>query len=825
MALTSKPAGRWWSRFHFLLRLAGLTGLLVAGVGLALVVIDQVEWWRAAREAGRGPWEAVRPVLAGESGEPVLRTSLWLVIAGSGAVVLAVLAELVSGLRLAAGRRSAFGLNAALQVVLAVVIVVGVNVFSFGHYQRLDWTWNHQFTLAAHVPERLLDQLRELKDETTIVVYQQHKTFSQLSDKPDAYDYAAERKVVEKVQDLVDQFRELGPQFRVVVLDVEEEGYNARLEALTAGAPELKEAIASAPENSIFFQAGHRVQRLSFNEFYQLDKTASRDADGGRGNLVLLNQGVEPFVRKVLNIEEKRPKVGILSIHEWLTSQGPEEFGLGGLKKALGAHGIDVRDVILKKWSETGASGPEAAVYTYEESRLEQLEEQLGELDAEIKGLEGELADLGKVLKLWRTASLEELSKQYAKELGGRKLSEPVRQRQVAYFQLEEQVRRAYLAQDREDRDAAAREKTGFNVDSAGEQRRIADLKAKLDRSLADCDLLLIPRMTIRNVLLGDRIPYFLYRLDDAQVAAVKDFIRAGKPVFVCFGPANEHPSDRMRMAQMAPEGPDELEMALKRLGIRFGKQTVLFNVESKAFAERRTGLFSAGAGVEVPPVEFEGGAQAAALPLRREPDNRPPNPVARAMRIIAHSLGRKNLDLRVRYPRPIYFEPPDGEKLDYQPDFLVTSAASWNEEQPFPTRERAPRFEPPKPDDPDQATLDVKRRGPFPIGVAVETRVPADWYSGTNAKAATVRVAAVGSGGIFVGGELSPAKEELLVNTCNWLLGRQELLPHADEPWSYPRVAMDAREQNLWRWGAWVGLPGIFAYLGLVVFMVRRLR
>ena len=53
-----------------------------------------------------------------------------------------------------------------------------------------------------------------------------HKTSGQLNDKPDAYDYAAERKVVEKVQDVIDQFREFGPQFKVSVLDVEEEGYN-----------------------------------------------------------------------------------------------------------------------------------------------------------------------------------------------------------------------------------------------------------------------------------------------------------------------------------------------------------------------------------------------------------------------------------------------------------------------------------------------------------------------------------------------------------------------------------------------------------------------
>src|SRR5205823_3133815 len=101
----------------------------------------------------------------------------------------------------------------------------------------------------------------------------------------DRYDYAAERKVVEKVKDLVAQLREVGPQLRVEVLDVEEEGFDDKLKRLTKDAPELAQAIADAPENSIFIHAGHNVQRLSFNEFYQLDKVASKAANAGRGNL------------------------------------------------------------------------------------------------------------------------------------------------------------------------------------------------------------------------------------------------------------------------------------------------------------------------------------------------------------------------------------------------------------------------------------------------------------------------------------------------------------------------------------------------------------
>ena len=85
--------------------------------------------------------------------------------------------------------------------------------------------------------------------------------------------------------------------------------------------------------------------------------------------------------------------------------------------------------------------------------------------------------------------------------------------------------------------------------------------------------------------------------------------------------------------------------------------------------------------------------------------------------------------------------------------------------------------------------------------------------------------VAAIGSGHIFVGPDLSPAKEELLVDTCNWLLGRDTLLRRADKVWSFPRVSLSPREHTMWNWGAWFGLPSLSLYLGLVVLMGRRLR
>jgi hypothetical protein len=828
MAVKKKTRSRWWSRLHFLVRFAGLTGLLCVGVGVALAYLEDIlpnvlpggAWDNVATWDFRSPWEFIRDTVLGEAAvQPILRVAVGLLAGGVVAALFALLIEVLVVLGMVAGRRSAFGFNATLQTALAVALLVGINVYSFRHYLRLDWTRNQQFTLPPDIQTDLSQLSREEGKKTTIVVYQRHKTFGQLSDKPDAFDYAAERKVVEKVKDLVEQFREFGPQFRVEVLDVEEEGFDRKLQALTADNKALKEAIDSAPENSIFFQAGDKVQRLSFNDFYQLDKTASRKED----NLVLLYQGVEPFARKVLNIDEKRPKVALATIHEVLTTQGPEDYGMPGLKKALTERGFEVRDIILKKWSEVAP--PEPAVYTYDESKFERLEEQLTELNADVKNLEKDVQSLTETQKLWQTASLEDLTKKYAKELGGRKVNEAFRQRQLAVWEQNAAILKVLLAQSREERDATAKEKAGLSTENTAEQRRMTDVKAKLERTLADCDLLIIPRMTIRNLSFDDRISPRFYRLDDTQVAAIKDFLKAGKPVLACFGPTNEHPADQMRMPPTMPGGKDELEEALSQLGIKFGNQTILFNVESKSLAERRTGLLVSGANVEVPPVEFEGKAETPGLLAPTETAERSPNPIRASMRIAERSLG-KSLDLRVRYPRPIYYEPRGGKTPAFEPEFILTSAACWNEDQPFPTRERTPRFEPPKPDDPNKGKVAEKRRGPFPIGVAVETTLPEDWYGSSNVKPATVRVAAIGNGGLFTGKDLSPAKEQLLLNTCNWLLGRDDLLTQENNPpWRYPRVTLSPRAQNLWHWGAWVGLPGLFAYLGLVVVMVRRLR
>src|SRR5207248_2917960 len=112
-------------------------------------------------------------------------------------VLLALLFEIGGAARLVASRRAALGSNVFLQIALAVVLLAGVNVFSFRNHARFDWTRDHEFTIKADLRQRL----GELRGDTRIVVFQRHMSFGQMADKPDNYDAAAERKIVEKVKD------------------------------------------------------------------------------------------------------------------------------------------------------------------------------------------------------------------------------------------------------------------------------------------------------------------------------------------------------------------------------------------------------------------------------------------------------------------------------------------------------------------------------------------------------------------------------------------------------------------------------------------------
>jgi len=862
------------TRLRLFTRLLGITGLLAAGVGAVLLfeVLSDLSI--------SGFLEALR----GEHGQTG-KTGAYLLAGGAAAIALMLLVELLAGFTAVTGRRSAVGVSSLVQVGLAIAIVVALNVYSFQHYRRWDFTQNGQFTLD----ETIVRELQKLRTPTTIVVLQQHKTFGRLSEKPDAYDYAAERKVVEKVKDLVSEFQELGRQFRVITLDVEEEGFDRRLQDETKDKPDLADAIRAAPENSIFFYSNGRVQRMSFNEFYQLDKSASKAANGGRGNLVLQPQGAESFARRILAIQEKKPKVALAVVHEVLTSSGsqdaPDQYIHTGLRKALEAHGFEVVDLILKRWKEDGP--PEPAAYNTVENRVDDLAEELEGIDANLRELRDERKQAQETQKLMRDpasairqALREQTGKDPTEEEVGRQveafrrqfraqlrrdLDDMERQRQVQG--LDDMIRRIDEEIPKLEAERSKREEElqkSYQNERALADRRVSDVKAKMNRILDDCDLLIVPRQTLINIhanfMIGPRahaltdspdtgMPFAERAARSRQVEVIREFMRRGKPVLACLGPINDRRSG-------APTEPlDDFERLLADRGIELGRQTILFTAEERDFAAAAgEDSFGTGGRAEIPQVEFNDKAG---------PGGRK-NPIAAAMLITGRNV-EQHLEIRLRHPRPIYLAPGYAEKMAFPPAFMFTSADSWNEERPFPSFRPAgqgravlayvPRFQAASRTDPKKGTHDEERRGPFPIGVAVELPPPAEWsdesvtgfkalagmlgpYDGVLAAALTAksaqipsterkpsRLVVIGHGGVFTGKELSPATENLLLNTTNWLLAREERLPHETPPWSYPRVQLDEQQKSLWHWGALLGLPVLFAYVGLVVLMLRRVR
>jgi hypothetical protein len=846
MKADSRSHMSWGSRLRFLVRLVGITAVLVAGAG-AMYLSTVLDDWQSSKLAAALKNELGAPAMIGAS----------LLFIGGLAAVFALVVEILAGLTGSASSRGAAGAGAVFQIVIAIGIVVALNLYAFHHEADFDLTRTKEFTLPASV----VGELQKLNSETTIVVLQQHKTFGRLTDKPDRFDYAAERKVVEKVQDTVDLFRKFSPLFKVVVLDVEQEGYDKKVDELTKNNPKLRAAIDAAPENSIFFSSERKVQRMSFNEFYQLDKHASKEANG---NLVLYPQGIENLVKRITAIEEKRPKVAIAVTHPYLSTQkkkgsGADAFTLAGLRKSFTDYGFDVVDVVLKKNFVRELEGDPAS-YTTQETAVLELEEKLEVAKQDLKLNKRILEGLEPLDKKVKAAAQKPPAERVAvyldalARLTGRGIADdPERLKKEPLFtQFENLVLNTFDKAMKEQkfeledsevrvRDLTNDYKEALKQERSIEDRYLTDVKAKFTRLLDDCDLLIVPRMTIMNAARGEVLPRFLHKLDKSQVDVIKQFMKAGKPVLVCSGPVN--------ITQLEPLPPtfDDLEALLNERGVELSKQTVLFNVESETFrdvTEQQEELNDTTA--EVPPLTF-------VAPESWLKDHKKPNPIAQAMEVLVNSVDQP-LDVRVRAPRPVTLSTFAQDDQPFLAEFLWTSPRSWSENYPFnyairnqvnpftmqpqrvPVQMTRPRFDA-NADGKAAGRGEPERRGPLSIAVAVDAPLPPHWYTDKDAgvdRNQKNRLVVIGQGSIFNGPELAPGTEKLLLVTSNWLLKREDRLPHAadlraanaaDRPWEYPRVKMSEGRKALWHWGASVGLPLLFVYFGLIVLMLRRVR
>ena len=556
--------------FRFLLRFLGLTGLVLAGVGAVGL----------ASESDRFSWDVLRAAIQGQRSQLEIGAS-YLLVGGLAVAGVVLLFELLGTLRQSAGRRSALGTNAMIQIGLASALLIGVNVCSFKNYRRWDCTRNGEFTLPAEVAS----ELKKLRGETTVVVYLQHATGEKLSNESaDDVDGAAESKIVEKIRDLVDQIKEFGPQFRVVVLDTKDKKFKRKRDAEEANFKGLIDAMKATPENSIFFCDQKKIQRMAFPELYQLDKTASQSANDGRGNLVLHYQGVEPFARRILAIEEKRPRIAIAVSHPFLSTEGQlGEYTLAGVRTALTRHGFSVRDIFLNKFAGRRGRGLrlEKSAMSIEENRFELVEVQLTAIRMQIIQGRAEIEQGKELLSLLKSdISAEDLDRKLSARLGQRvTMSEEMKKRNVTMLSERIPEIEQELAKTKDKERSLEQDLDQLQgQESVSEGQRQTDLKKKLASLLSDCDALILPRMTLVDTSFRD-VPNSLHQLDENQLAAIKEFMKAGKPVLFCFGPTNEpadpsDPPDR----KPPPPPPDNLENLLGQVGFVFAPQAVLFD-------------------------------------------------------------------------------------------------------------------------------------------------------------------------------------------------------------------------------------------------------
>jgi hypothetical protein len=837
---------RLGSLFRFAARGLGLLGVLAAAVGAVITAVEVPAAFAVRSYDQLEP--TVRPLLEGASGV-LPQVGAWLLAAGVGVVLLWLLVELLGGLALVTGRKSAAGAGTAIQVGLAVALLVVVNAVSFRYYLRSDQTRDKRFTLA---PE-LVEKLRKLdpNSPTTVVVLQMDKTSALEPERSDALTTAAQQKITEKVLDLVDELRELGPRFDVRVLKTKDEDYEAQRDAATAGKPELRTALDAAPENSIFFAANGRVRRLGFNQFYMLDKTASRgkpDLTGepirAAANLVLAPQGAAAFVDTVLAVEQTTPKVGVLTVHPLLTTkQTSDLYSSPGLRAALEKNGFEVVDVLLRRW-QRGRSSP--AADSYAEKELESSEKLTAAAAAQVQRFDDTARAFRNLQQFVREAPLADVNRRLA-----RNLPRPLRDeedRKSVLESLSEQEKGLLDLRDRQREELTeieAKYQSLVKDDRAVENLRNPDLKAKLTRYTAECDLLVVPRLTVSDLLIPDAwVPAWLHSMNADQAEVVKAFVAAGKPVLFLLGPTTADPP----VEPGYDPTPDGAEKLLQRFGIELGSTAVVFDKEVKAAAQA-VGRLS---------------EQPDPTPLRfpDPPAGKKPNPIAAAFLTSARSVDGALAVARSGGYRVVTVTPSTAARLPFAAEVLATTEKSWNESSLQP--DAPPSFDPPPPDDPKRGTRDEERLGPFPVGVAVEAPVPAEWLKPTaagtyvaavlaagplpiglppgvaeaaltpdqfttdDAKRPTVRVAAFGSGGLFSGKELDVGREALLLHTVNWLMKRDDALPREtveDAKWRYPRVPLDDKQRTYWSAGAAVGLPLLAAFLGLIALMVRRLR
>ena len=137
--------------------------------------------------------------------------------------------------------------------------------------------------------------------------------------------------------------------------------------------------------------------------------------------------------------------------------------------------------------------------------------------------------------------------------------------------------------------------------------------------------------------------------MEASQVAVVKDFLKEGKPLLACLGPLVDV---RSRTAS------DALENLLGELHIKVSKQTVVYDAQAEEASEKRQPVRDGAAACSGAGPGNAARQAAAAVGEGVGGEGRQPAETQSG----AGAAGPGGLDLRLRYPRPIYYEGDDGQ-------------------------------------------------------------------------------------------------------------------------------------------------------------------
>ena len=230
-----------------------------------------------------------------------------------------------AGREISRGRKLASGLNAAVVLVLSVLIVTMINYLAYRHYRTFDWTSARYYQLSDQTKKILKD----LKSPLRVVVM--------FSPEEDVYDY---------VRTLLGEYAAQSPQVKVEFVDPEARN-SSRIEKL---AKEFK--LSGNDRNVVIFQYGDRSKYLKHDSFSSdlVDYDFSAMQMGGQKRIVNY-KAEESFTSTILNVtEEKQQKIYFLQGHgEKLPDDPSRNKGLSSLKNALTRQNLSVETLNLVK--------------------------------------------------------------------------------------------------------------------------------------------------------------------------------------------------------------------------------------------------------------------------------------------------------------------------------------------------------------------------------------------------------------------------------------------------------------------------------------------